>query len=151
LGIICGRVAAESWALDDGPAVRATTVQDVVDEPAWDPASVPKADRVRGAAHMLDTTTVALGHCSRHLEGIKDAESPDSLAYNTRHLENHLAEAVDHHSRAVSLLSEQYPEIGSELGKLHQVTQLDRATSGRGAGGDYDVVMPGSRPGPEPA
>jgi hypothetical protein len=126
-------------------------VADVAAEPAWKPEGVPAADRVRGIAHLLDTSMTSAGHIARHVEGIKDAESPDSIAYNVKHCENHVAELADHLSRAISAVSLQYPEVGTELEKLHQVTHLDRTASGRCAPADYDVVMPGSRPGPEPA
>jgi hypothetical protein len=146
-------VAAESWALDDDETVvRAATVDDAIAGMAgWEPQDVPPADRVHGISHLLDTSMTSAGHISRHLDAIKNAQSSDSLDYNIKHCENHVSELINHLGRAIAAIADQYPEVGAELDRLHRVTRLDRTTSGRGAGGDYDVVMPGSRGGPEPA
>jgi len=149
---------SESWILDD-VSLRAMTVGDAVAAAdGWAPDHVPPPDRVRGISHLADTVMTALGHCSRHLDGVKGSvKDPASLAYNLQHLENHLGEAVDHHSRLVAALGDHYPEIGAELEKLHQVTHLGDAAASdapmaaapRSVPGDYDVTE--RRGGPEPA
>jgi hypothetical protein len=154
------------------------SLDEAVARPAAKPEETPSPDRIRAVAHLADGVLTGLNHSARHLDAAKtSASNPERLRFNLEHLDLHLGDAVDHARRLVAGLAAYYPEIGAELGKLHQVTQPARSAPGRdgeylpviaderdelrsftplprpvrpATDDDYDVVFP--RPGaPEPA
>jgi hypothetical protein len=101
-------------------AVLAAVAADQAPRPEDTPAG---PDRIRAAAHLWDTVFRALNHIRRHLDSAQNATSPESLAFNMEHVENHLNEAVDHHRRLAYALAEYHPDVARELRQLHEVTQ----------------------------
>jgi hypothetical protein len=88
---------------------------------------VPARDRAKTIAHLIDTVQTNLGHGIRHLEAARAAYARGDHAaveFNMRHSRDHLAgETLEHVVKLVATLRDWYPAVGSELDRLHRITQ----------------------------
>jgi hypothetical protein len=111
------------------PAETRMKMTEALGKPPADPGKTPGPDRDRAIAHLMNGVVTNLAHAVRHLDTIQGpgGADPARLKFNTDHLEDHLAEGVDHARRLQAALVAYYPGVAAELGKLNQAIQPGKA------------------------
>jgi hypothetical protein len=115
---------------DEIPVTGRMKLAEVLAKPAPEPEKTPEPDQARAVAHLSDGVLTNLGHAARHLDTLQDPvvqKDPERLKFNISHLEDHLAESLDHARRLQAALAAYYPDVAAELGKLHNVSQMGAA------------------------
>ena len=107
------------------------------------PASeIPPEDLAIAVAHSADTVLNNLGHANRHAIAVQLAGTPESRAYNLKHLAGHVQRAGRHQRKHLEILARYRPDFAAELARLDEATQL----AGRAAiPAPDDDVPPDSR------
>ncbi len=75
-------------------------------------SDIPPSELARSAAHILNDITVNHAHSVRHAEEAQNATTPDTVAFNLRHLRSHQGVVSEHLGKLRDVLARLAPRSG---------------------------------------